>query len=892
MTTFFKKARVAILVLTLLASIAPAFAPAEAAGTFTVTTYAAENITQNSATLSGSAQIANPQDTWFDFSNTPDMQYSVAANSNGYGYATNLQPNTTYYFRYVVNKDGITCWGETRTFTTPPATVVCTPPTATTGGASNVTQTSATITGSGANSATTRTWFDFGTDQNVGYSIADNGGSGLATNLQPNTTYYYRYVVQNACGTARGSIQSFRTPASQPTTCTDPSASNYGGALPCTYPTRCTDPAATNYNQVGTCHYPTQQRCTDPAATNYNQVGACTYPSRCTDPTASNYNQVGQCVYPQRCMDPNATNYNQVGTCTYPQRCTDPAATNYNQVGQCTYPSRCTDPTASNYNQVGACTYPSRCTDPAATNYNQVGQCVYPQPVCNAPTASANGAISITQNSATLTSSLTSGTGNATYTFLFGTNPGSLTSVNSGSFSGSQSPSFLVTGLQPDTTYYYQVRVQNSCASAVNSNSASFRTSPTIVTPPPSCPAPSVTVGSATNVTQNSATLNGYVTPNGYATSYWFQYGNGLTTQTQYLGTGYQNVQAYLTNLNPNTSYSFTLVAQNQCGTTYGQPYGNFTTLGNGPVSQNQGPTVITDPATAVGRTSALLNGRVGPNGSQATGWFQYGRTTSLELGTTVSQAMGGGLSLVNYASPLSGLSPNTTYYFRAVGQNAYGTNYGQILSFTTGSGGTIVTTTPRPPVVITTTGATGGVGVSCLILTPTIQPQNPTPGQQFVYGITYVNNCPFDLQNASMRIYLPNEVSFSSTNYPFLTRDLNVITYNLGVIPRNFQSTILVRGVVNTTVNLGDNLIFKSDLSFTDPQARFQNVSAFLTAVVGGATAPIVSNGVGTASIFSTLFGFFTSGWFWFLLFLLLLALFILWLATRNRAHDVESEH
>jgi hypothetical protein len=179
------------------------------------------------------------------------------------------------------------------------------------------------------------------------------------------------------------------------------------------------------------------------------------------------------------------------------------------------------------------------------------------------------------------------------------------------------------------------------------------------------------------------------------------------------------------------------------------------------------------------------------------------------------------------------------------------------------------------------------------LILTPTIQPQNPAPGQQFVYGITYVNNCPFDLQNASMRIYLPNEVSFSSTNYPFLTRDLNVITYTLGIIPRNFQSTILVRGLVNPTVNLGDNLIFKSDLSFTDPQGKFQDVSAFLTAVSGGTAAATVTTGtaVGTASIFDTLIGFFSSGWFWFLLFLLLLALFILWLATRNRAIDVEHE-
>jgi hypothetical protein len=448
-----------------------------------------------------------------------------------------------------------------------------------------------------------------------------------------------------------------------------------------------------------------------------------------------------------------------------------------------------------------------------------------------------------------------------------------------------------LSGLAPGTTYYYQVTVQNSCANLVIGGPISFQTSPTFVTPPLQCQAPTVSVGNANGITQNSATLNGFVNPNGYSTNYWFQYGNGITTQTQYLGTNFQSVQAYLNNLSPNSNYSFTLVAQNQCGTTTAQPYGNFSTPGGQFIpNYSQGPTVFTDPATGVGRTSALLNGRVNPNGGLTSAWFQYGRTSSLELGSTQQQAVGNGNSLVNFAFPVSGLLPNTTYFFRAVGQNPYGTNYGQILSFTTGGGGTVIVTNPAPrnPVVITTvTGNGGGVGVSCLILTPTIQPQNPAPGQQFIYGITYVNNCPFDLQNTSMRIYLPNEVSFSSTNYPFLTRDLNVITYNLGVVPRNFQSTILVRGLVNTTVNIGDNLIFKSDFSFTDPQGKFQDVSAFLTAVSGG-TATATVSGAGAASIFDTLFAFFSSGWFWFLLFLLLLALFILWLATRNREVEV----
>ncbi len=309
----------------------------------------------------------------------------------------------------------------------------------------------------------------------------------------------------------------------------------------------------------------------------------------------------------------------------------------------------------------------------------------------------------------------------------------------------------------------------------------------------------------------------------------------------------------------------------------------SFTTPGT--IAFTQQPTVITDPATGIGRTTALLNGRVNPNGGMTSAWFEYGQTASLGL-VTPQQPMGSGSGLYNYAFPVSGLQPNTTYYFRAVAQNQAGTAYGQILSFRTtgdgGGGGTIIVS--QPPIIVTTVGG-GGLGVSCLVLTPTIN-QDLAPGTEFIYGITYRNDCPFDLQNATMRIFMPNEVDFSSTNYPFLSRDMNVVTYNLGTVPRNFQATILVRGLVKPTVRLGDNLIFKADLSFMDPQGRFQSVSAFLTAVAGQGV-------VMTASIFDSLLRFLSSGWFWLLLFLLLLAMFVLWLATRRRQDDdVEHAH
>ncbi len=95
-------------------------------------------------------------------------------------------------------------------------------------------------------------------------------------------------------------------------------------------------------------------------------------------------------------------------------------------------------------------------------------------------------------------------------------------------------------------------------------------------------------------------------------------------------------------------------------------------------------PDVTTRSATNVGTGSATLNGRVDGNGSSARAWFEYGANTN--FGYLTSRNSYGSRS-INYDKNISGLMPNTTYYFRAVAENSRDTVYGNILSFNTGGG-------------------------------------------------------------------------------------------------------------------------------------------------------------------------------------------------------------
>jgi hypothetical protein len=89
---------------------------------------------------------------------------------------------------------------------------------------------------------------------------------------------------------------------------------------------------------------------------------------------------------------------------------------------------------------------------------------------------------------------------------------------------------------------------------------------------------PSAITGSASNVTQNSATVSATINPYGQATTYHFDYGPTQNYGSQAptpdtsagSGTSDQAVSANLTALTPGTTYHYRITATNPSGTTYG----------------------------------------------------------------------------------------------------------------------------------------------------------------------------------------------------------------------------------------------------------------------------------------------------------------------------------
>jgi len=134
-------------------------------------------------------------------------------------------------------------------------------------------------------------------------------------------------------------------------------------------------------------------------------------------------------------------------------------------------------------------------------------------------------------------------------------------------------------------------------------------------------------------------------------------------------------VTAPLTGLVPNQTYHYELVVTTLSGvTTTGDA--TFTTPGAALV-------VTTGTAYWTYQTQALVAGTVNARNTATTYWFEYGPTAAYGSETD-GLPLDGGVKAVPVYGNIAGLASHTTYHFRMVAQNAFGTAYGADRAFTT----------------------------------------------------------------------------------------------------------------------------------------------------------------------------------------------------------------
>jgi phosphodiesterase/alkaline phosphatase D-like protein len=387
-------------------------------------------------------------------------------------------------------------------------------PSATTGGASGVSATSATVTGTvNPQGQDTHYHFEYGTTTAYGAKTPPaDAGSGLTnvsvsaaiSGLSPHTTYHYRLVATNVLGmTANGGDKTFTTNIATPVVTT-------GGA---------TSVATTSVTLTGSVNPEGQ------STTYHFEYGQTTaYGNQTPDASAGSGTATVNASASIGGLSPNTTYHYRL------------------------FASNAIGPKAG-----ADKTFTTRATHP--------------------PGVSTGGAASIRTTSANLTGSINPQGQSTTYYFQYGTTTsyGSQPSPNSaGDGTAYTGVSVAVGGLSPRTTYHYRLVATNATGTSFGADKT-FTTASVPTTPPPVAK-----TGGAQGVTATSATLTGTANPKGTATTYYFQYGAtaayGSVTPSGNAGSGSRDVSvsAALSGLARNTTYHYRLIVTNAGGTSFG----------------------------------------------------------------------------------------------------------------------------------------------------------------------------------------------------------------------------------------------------------------------------------------------------------------------------------
>lgn len=226
-----------------------------------------------------------------------------------------------------------------------------------------------------------------------------------------------------------------------------------------------------------------------------------------------------------------------------------------------------------------------------------------------------------------------------------------------------------------DTIYYYRLKAATQ-TDTFYSNTISFFSGNLYS---------SFEATAATNVTENSATLNGFVEGLKLPMSYMsFQYGTDPDMPGSYVSIDHNfindslahNVSVSINNLQPNTFYYYRLIGE----TAMGGHSSNVQSFYTGDIEF----TFEAGPVTSVGQNSAILNGFADNFPFDANISFQYG--TSPNYGTTVSAtpAVLNDTLPHSFMAAITNLQSGTQYYYKMIAEFQSGYYFSNIETFST----------------------------------------------------------------------------------------------------------------------------------------------------------------------------------------------------------------
>ena len=236
-------------------------------------------------------------------------------------------------------------------------------------------------------------------------------------------------------------------------------------------------------------------------------------------------------------------------------------------------------------------------------------------------------------------------------------------------YSSDQDVSAELPNLFTEADYHYRVKVRNS--NGMNHTFDNVLRTVAVL---------KARTGDASNVGPNTATLEGSLNPDGMPTTYKFQYGldkkqYDIETESQSAGSGTSDIAVSpidIDKLQPGRTYHYRLVAENELGRTNAEDR-TFTAPAR-PLISSLNPTSILG-------ESVDLTGHINNFNLDSTYRFDYG-TTAAYGQSTPEHELSAGTTPQFVVEHVTELQPGSTYHFRLVATNQFGTSYSTDATF------------------------------------------------------------------------------------------------------------------------------------------------------------------------------------------------------------------
>ena len=919
------------------------------------------DITCDSAVIYGTIQPNGRNvEAWFEWgTNRSTVQngggnrvgnYSISGtNERTVSYnLTNLQQNTTYYYRLVIRLDGEVWPATTESFTT----LTCQAQTYTV--STNVTS------GSGYFSPTSRivtsgNTTSFNLIPGSGYSVGSASG---CNGYLSGSTFYTGNITSNC--TVSGNFTANQIPNPTVDLTANPTSIPYGG----------TSILAWNSNNATSCSASWTTSNTISGTKAVSPTSTTTYSITCygANGTTPANDSVTVNVQAATCQDPNANNYGGRLPCTYsPTTCQDPSATNYGGALPCRYPPRTYTVSTNVTSGNGSFSPTSRIvTSGNTTSFNLIpgsgysvgsasgcggylsGSTYYTGNITSNCTVSAsftavsnpnpsvrltadntnvtyNGSTTLRWNATNATSCSASGASN----YWYG-NVGISGSWNTGALTNTTTYNITCYGASGTTPAYDSVTVNVDDNNSNGNISVNLRVDDSRVDYDDS-----TTVRWSSNdadYCRASSGTNGWSGSKSISGSF---YTGRLTNTTTYRITCYDNngdseddsVTVYVDDENNNDqrpTVDLTVDNANPTynGSTYVRWYSNDATscsasggINSWSGSKNLSGSFYTGPlirnttfyitcrnnnGSATDSLTIYPNRQIipPPVNNQPTVVIYadstnlaYNGATSIRWGTVNTTSCSASNGSIGWAGTKS-IGPGSFY----TGSLTSGRTYTITCNNNVGSSTDSVTVNvrgqiinpPTPPAPTSLVLITSSVDRNQPIV-PTIDNTRPKPGDEINYTVSYQNIGTGAITNLTLRMDLPYEVDYMFSNPSSPTRSGNTLIFNLGTLRANGEGVTTVRVRVRDNIPAGTSLNFPAILSYVDPSGFPQSVTANVSAQVWSepTTTPTEKETVQLGAL-AFLFGsdgFLPNSLLGWLLLILLIVLLVL--AARKAYHS-----